>query len=83
MATAMDLFSRRIVGWSMGKHIDRHLMIDALLMAKLRRQPRDAVFIHSDQAVNTKVTITRLYGTVFFIWSAFHKFQWINNSTLK
>ena len=45
----MDLFSRRIVGWSMGKHIDRHLMIDALLMAKLRRQPRDAVLIHSDQ----------------------------------
>ena len=33
----------------MGKHIDRHLMIDALLMAKLRRQPRDAVLIHSDQ----------------------------------
>lgn len=49
VATVLDLFSRRIVGWSMGKHIDRHLVIDALLMAKLRRQPRDAVLIHSDQ----------------------------------
>ncbi len=49
MATVLDLFSRRIVGWSMGKKIDRHLVIDALLMAKLRRQPRDSVLIHSNQ----------------------------------
>lgn len=49
VATVLDLFSRRIVGWSMGKQIDRHLVIDALLMAKLRRQPRDPVLIHSDQ----------------------------------
>ena len=49
VATVLDLFSRRIVGWSMGKNIDRHLVIDALLMAKLRRQPKDAVLIHSDQ----------------------------------
>ena len=49
VATVLDLFSRRIVGWSMGKHIDRHLVIDALLMAKLQRQSRNAVLIHSDQ----------------------------------
>jgi putative transposase len=49
VATVLDLFSRRIVGWSMGRNIDRHLVIDALLMAKLRRQPKDAVLLHSDQ----------------------------------
>ena len=49
VATVMDLFSRRIIGWSMSKNIDRHLVIDALLMAKLRRQPKDSVLLHSDQ----------------------------------
>ncbi len=49
VATVLDLFSRRIVGWSMGKNIDRHLVIDALLMAKLRRRPTDKVLLHSDQ----------------------------------
>jgi putative transposase len=49
VATVLDLFSRRIIGWSMGKNIDRHLVIDALLMAKLRRQPQHPVLLHSDQ----------------------------------
>jgi len=33
VATVLDLFSRRIVGWSMDKTMDRHLVINALLMA--------------------------------------------------
>ena len=33
VATVLDLFSRRVVGWSMDKNIDRHLVINALLMA--------------------------------------------------
>lgn len=33
----LDLFSRRIVGWPMGKNIDRHLVIDAPLMASAKR----------------------------------------------
>jgi putative transposase len=37
VATVLDLFSRKIVGWAMGKNIDRHLVIDAITMAKLRR----------------------------------------------
>jgi putative transposase len=34
----MDLFSRRVVGWAMDKHIDRYLVINALLMAVWQRQ---------------------------------------------
>lgn len=49
VATVLDLFSRRIVGWSMDQTIDRHLVIEALLMAKLRRQPKGQVLLHSDQ----------------------------------
>jgi putative transposase len=30
LAVVMDLYSRRIVGWSMGRWINRHLVIDAL-----------------------------------------------------
>jgi len=49
VATVLDLFSRRIVGWSMDKNMDRHLVMDAILMAKLRRQPKEKVLLHSDQ----------------------------------
>ena len=48
-ATVLDLFSRRIVGWSMDKTIDRHLVLHALLMAVWKRQSREPVLVHSDQ----------------------------------
>ena len=48
-ATVLDLFSRRIIGWSMDKNIDRHLVIRALMMAVWQRQPKGDVLIHSDQ----------------------------------
>jgi putative transposase len=45
----MDLFSRKIVGWSAGPSIRRELVLDAVLMAvRQRRRPRGTV-IHSDQ----------------------------------
>jgi len=50
VATVLDLFSRKIVGWSMDKHIDRHLVINALLMAVWSRQPTSKVLVHSDQS---------------------------------
>ena len=49
VATVLDLFSRRIVGWSMDKNIDRHLVIRALMMAVWQRQPKGEVLVHSDQ----------------------------------
>lgn len=49
LATVMDLFSRRIVGWSMDKNIDKHLVTNALLMAVYQRQPKSEVLVHSDQ----------------------------------
>jgi putative transposase len=48
LAVVMDLFSRKIVGWSAGPTIRRELVLDAVLMAVRRRRPRDTV-IHSDQ----------------------------------
>jgi len=42
-------FLDAIVGWSVDKNIDRHLVINALLMAVWTRQPTDTVLVHSDQ----------------------------------
>ena len=49
VATVLDLFSRRIVGWSMDKNIDRHLVIRALMLAVWQRQPKGEVLVHSEQ----------------------------------
>jgi len=48
LAVVMDLFSRKIVGWSTRPTIARELVLDAVLMAVRRRRPRRTV-IHSDQ----------------------------------
>jgi putative transposase len=48
LAVVMDLFSRKIVGWSAGPSIQRELVLDAVLMAVRRRRARETV-IHSDQ----------------------------------
>ncbi len=49
LAVVVDMFSRQVVGWSMGSRIDTSLVLDALLMALWRRQPRAPVMVHSDQ----------------------------------
>ena len=49
LAVVVDLFSRRVIGWSMDKNIDRHLIIKALMAAILKRQPKQTVLVHSDQ----------------------------------
>jgi putative transposase len=49
LAVVMDLYSRRIVGWSMGYWINRHLVIDALNMAIGQRCPDGALLHHSDR----------------------------------
>ncbi|CUI84854.1 IS2 transposase TnpB [Achromobacter xylosoxidans] len=49
LAVVVDLFSRQVVGWSMGSRIDTSLVLDALLMALWRRQPKESVTVHSDQ----------------------------------
>ena len=44
----MDLFARRIIGWSLSAHADTALISSALRMAyETRGQPRDVMF-HSD-----------------------------------
>lgn len=49
LAVVIDLFSRRVVGWSMQRSLERSLVLQALLMAVRRRRPATKVLIHSDQ----------------------------------
>jgi putative transposase len=49
LAVVLDLFSRRVVGWSMSRWISRHLVINALNMAIDQRLPGKDLIHHSDQ----------------------------------
>jgi putative transposase len=48
-AAVLDLYSRRIVGWSMQDSMTSQLVADALMMAVWRRGKPDALLHHSDQ----------------------------------
>ena len=45
----LDLYSRRIVGWSMHQNLDAELTVKALLMALARRRPPAELIVHSDR----------------------------------
>lgn len=49
LAVVIDLYSRRVVGWSMQSRQTTDVVLQALLMAIWRRKPRDKVLIRSDQ----------------------------------
>jgi putative transposase len=49
LAVVIDLFSRRVVGWSMQNRQPTDLVLQALLMAVWRRKPANKVLVHSDQ----------------------------------
>lgn len=45
----MDLFSRKIIGWSMSERMKENLVIDALKMALLQRKLTSDLLLHSDR----------------------------------
>jgi putative transposase len=49
LVAVQDVFSRRIVGWSMADHMRTELVTDALQMALARRRPEPGLIWHSDQ----------------------------------
>ena len=48
LAVVLDVWSRKVVGWSMANHLRAELVLDALEMAVRQRRPKDVVH-HSDQ----------------------------------
>ena len=51
VAAVLDLYSRKIVGWSMAEHLRAELVLDALSMALARRRPGAGLLHHSDRGV--------------------------------
>ncbi len=49
LAVLLDLYSRKVIGWSMSNRIDKRLALDALEMALLRRKPDAQVLHHTDR----------------------------------
>jgi putative transposase len=46
LAVVVDLYARKVVGWSMKPTLSRELALDALLMAVWRRRPSKPVIVH-------------------------------------
>ena len=51
LAVILDLFSRRVIGWAISKHIDAELAVAALRQAIQTRQPPPGCVHHSDRGV--------------------------------
>jgi len=49
LAVMLDLFSRRVVGWSVSERLERGLALDALRMALKDRRPPQGLLHHSDR----------------------------------
>jgi transposase InsO family protein len=64
LAAVLDVFSRRIVGWSIADHLRAELVVDALEMARWRRRPAPGrTVLHSDR------------GSQYTSWSFGHRLR--------
>jgi transposase InsO family protein len=51
LAVILDLWDRRVIGWSMGNGLTAELVCRALVMAVGNRQPQEGLIFHSDRGV--------------------------------
>lgn len=49
LAVVIDLFSRKVVGWSMSSRLKANVVCDALRMAIWQRRPPNGLIVHSDR----------------------------------
>ena len=68
LAVILDLFSRRVIGWSMSREMKSVLVIDAFMMAVGRRRPPRGLIAHSDRGIQYASRpfqrVLRRYGAV-------------------
>ena len=51
LAVVLDAFSRRVIGWALGRTLEAGLAVTALRMALIERQPASGLVHHSDRGV--------------------------------
>ena len=66
LASIKDLYTKKIVGWSMDKTMTKNLVIRALEMALSRQRPAEGLILHSDRGVqyacDTYQALLQKYG---------------------
>lgn len=66
LAVIMDIYSRKIVGWSIGRYLSAELVLKAITMALVNRNPGRGVIFHSDRGSQYTSSIVKnilsLYG---------------------
>jgi putative transposase len=84
LASVMDLYSRRIVGWTLADHLRAELVIDALEMAIARRRPEPGLIHHSDMGSQyTSLIFTRRCRSVGITASIGSKGDCFDNAVLE
>ncbi|MGY3103579.1 transposase InsO family protein [Bradyrhizobium sp. LM3.4] len=66
LATVMDLYSRKIVGWAMADHLRADLPLTALRMAISTQQPGAGLIHHSDRGVHASADYRKLMQSAGF-----------------
>ena len=57
----MDIYSRKIVGWSLSRSLSAELVIKAIMMAILHRNPQAGLILHSDRGSQyTSISVRNL-----------------------
>jgi putative transposase len=51
LAVILDVYSRRVVGWSLSRRLERDVALEALEMALVERRPPPGLVHHSDRGV--------------------------------
>lgn len=51
LCVILDLYSRKVVGWSLSRSLESSFVIEALHMAILHRQPKAGLVFHSDRGI--------------------------------
>lgn len=68
LAVVIDLYSRRVIGWSMDAHMSSTLVNDALFMALKKRHPPHGIIWHTDRgsqyASDAHKALLKEYGIV-------------------
>jgi len=49
LAVVLDLYTRRVIGWSMGNTLGREVVLQAVVMALMQRRGKAPVILHSDR----------------------------------
>lgn len=65
LAVVIDLYSRKVVGWSMSTRMKASLVCDALKMALWQRKPEPGLIVHSDRGIQYA---SKAYRTLLSIY---------------